>query len=190
MQKKHSKKHKVFISYYHKDDQEYKDYLDWKYSDYIINVSVKNGEYSSSLKGAYIKRLIREKKLRQASVIVILIGNNTKYRKHIDWEIYAGLKDSINGSSGIVGILLPEFPIRPRNKVYMRDLPPRLADNIKSRYAKLYKWEYAKDNFKHIIDEAYTRRIYKNIDNSRKQMIRNSYKRAKLIGKKGIKWVL
>lgn len=188
MQNKIAKKHKVFISYYHKDDQEYKEYLDWKYKEYIINVSVKNGEYGSSIKDAYIKRLIRENKLRQASVVVILIGSNTKYRKHIDWEIYAGLKGSINGSSGLVGILLPEFPIESRNKVYFRDLPPRLVDNIKSGYAKLYKWEYAKDNFKHIIDEAYTGRVYDRIDNSRKQMIRNSYKKAYLKRKReGIK---
>ena len=38
-------KHKVFISYYHQDDQYYKNYIDNWLSGNIINKSVKTGEY-------------------------------------------------------------------------------------------------------------------------------------------------
>ena len=61
----------------------------------------------------YIKRLIREDKISDSSVIVVLVGNNTKNRKHVDWEIYAGLRASINGNAGLIGIMLPSV-----NKTY------------------------------------------------------------------------
>ena len=51
-------KHKVFISYYHQDDQYYKNYIDNWLSGNIINKSVKTGEYDPDNSDEYIKRLI------------------------------------------------------------------------------------------------------------------------------------
>ena len=53
-------RHKVFISFYHKDDQAYKEYIDKYLSGNIINKSVKDGEYSTDSSDEYIMRLIRE----------------------------------------------------------------------------------------------------------------------------------
>lgn len=167
-------RHKTFISFYHRDDQKYKDYIDSHFAYNIINKSVKSGEYDSDNSDEYIKRLIREDKISDSSVVVVLVGANTKYRKHVDWEIYAGLRRSVNGNSGLVGILLPEI-VLPDNRYYSTDLPGRLADNVKSGYAKLYTWQYAMNHFEDIINTAYNERIslaYK-IDNSRLQMKRN-----------------
>jgi hypothetical protein len=167
----HKNKHKVFISFYHYDDQTYKDDIDNHLSDNIINKSVKSGEYDTDNSDEYIKRLIREDKVSDSSVVVVLVGNNTKKRKHVDWEIYAGLSASINGSSGLVGILLPTF-----SGASLEDIPARLADNVKSGYAKLYSWNDAVENFDSIIQEAFDSRISKKelMANSRPQKKYNS----------------
>lgn len=165
-------KHKVFISFYHKDDQKYKDYIDKYLSGNIINKSVSNGEYNPDNCDEYIKRLIREDKVSDASVIVVLVGPNTKNRKHVDWEIYAGLRDSVNGCSGLVCILLPEFPLTSDGRFYTKDLPAQLGDNVDSGYAKCYTWDYAIKHFDEIVETAFNDRktlINKKI-NSRIQM--------------------
>ena len=74
-------KHKVFISFYHNDDQKYKDYIDIYLSNNIINKSVMDGEYDTDDSDEYIKRLIREEKVSDSSVIVVLVGPNTKKKK-------------------------------------------------------------------------------------------------------------
>ena len=79
-------KHKVFISFYHHDDEKYKEYIDKYLSGNIINKSVMDGEYDPDNSDEYIKRLIREDKVSDSSVIVVLVGANTKGRKHVDWE--------------------------------------------------------------------------------------------------------
>jgi len=168
-------KHKVFISFYHRDDQWYKNYIDTYLSADIINKSVRDGEYSPDNSDEYIKRLIREDKISDSSVVVVLVGPNTKRRKHVDWEIYAGLRASVNGNSGLVGILLPEFPLTQDGRYFYSDMPKRLADNVRTDYAKIYTWDYAKTHFSEIIAEAFRNRILlkQNIDNSSPQMQRN-----------------
>lgn len=167
-------KHKVFISFYHYDDQKYKNYIDKYLSANIINKSVMDGEYDPDNSDEYIKRLIREDKVSDSSVIVVLVGPNTRKRKHVDWEISAGLRASVNASSGLVAILLPEFPING-NTFDTADVPARLGDNIDSGYAKAYTWDYAVNHFDAIIETAFNDRVTlrgKRV-NSRPQMQRN-----------------
>lgn len=168
-------KHKVFISFYHHDDQYYKDYIDKYLSKNIINKSVETGEYDSDNSDAYIKRLIREEKISDSSVVVVLVGPNTKKRKHVDWEIYAALRSSVNGNSGLVAIMLPSLTKLNNGKYYYSDMPPRLADNIRSKYADWYEWDYAIKHFDAIIEEAFNNRKTRKslIDNSRTQMQKN-----------------
>lgn len=165
-------KHKVFISFYHADDQYYKDYIDNYLSANIINKSVYTGEYNPDNSDEYIKRLIREDKISDSSVVVVLVGSNTKHRKHVDWEIYAGLRDSINGCSGLVGIMLPSIQKTPNGGYYYADMPARLADNVKSGFANVYSWDYAKVHFNEIVEEAFVNRktLHNKKDNSRLQM--------------------
>lgn len=168
-------KHKVFFSFYHYDDQLYKEYIDRNMSSRIINKSVMDGEYDPDNSDEYIKRLIREEKISDSSVVVVLIGPNTRRRKHVDWEIYAGLRASINGSSGLIGVLLPTFPLSDDGKYQYSQIPARLADNVKSGYAKVYTWEGFIRSFDSIIEDAFDSRITNRdkIDNSRVQMQRN-----------------
>ena len=165
-------RHKVFISFYHQDDQYYKDYIDKYLSQNIINKSVMSGEYDPDDSDEYIKRLIREDKISDSSVVVVLVGNNTKRRKHVDWEIYAGLRASINGNAGLIGIFLPGMRKAVNGGYYYDDMPARLADNIRSGYASYYDWSDAVIDFDNIIEQAFLARITKRhlIDNSRLQM--------------------
>lgn len=105
----------------------------------------------------------------------MLLGPNTKKRKHVDWEIYAGLRASVNGSSGLVGIILPEFSKTPDGICLYSDMPKRFADNVRTGYAKIYEWEYARTHFIEIVEEAFYNRISlkQRIDNSAPQMQRN-----------------
>lgn len=171
----YKQKHKVFISFYHYDDQKYKDYIDKYLSHNIINKSVALGKYSSDNSDEYIKRLIREEKISDSSVVVVLVGPNTKNRKHVDWEIYAGLRSSVNGNSALIGIFLPTMRKASGGGYYYADMPGRLADNIKSGYADFYDWDYAVKHFDSIIESAFNNRIARRskIDNSRIQMQKN-----------------
>jgi len=103
-------KHKVFISYHHFLDQEYKDFLE-EFNDehqIFINQSVQIGEIDDSLPTEQIRETIRDDYLRDSSVLILLVGLETKNRKHIDWEIYSSMRDSkLNKKSGILVINLP-----------------------------------------------------------------------------------
>lgn len=104
-------KHKVFISYYHSDDQNYKEEL-LKLNDrcdIFIDGSVGIGDIDdSNMNDDEIRVKIRDEYLKDTSVTIILIGKETKKRKHIDWEIYSSMRDGkINKKSGILVIQLP-----------------------------------------------------------------------------------
>ncbi len=167
--------HKVFISYYHKDDQFYRDKFEKNFGHLFISKSVKPGDIDSDLSDDYIKRLIQDDYISDSSVVLVLVGAKTKCRKHVDWEISAGLNKKVGGYSGLIGILLPTFTFDSDGKsYYYRDIPARLADNIKSEFAEIYKWDWvcgSDDRIKNAIETAFNNRVDKKekIDNSRKQ---------------------
>jgi len=170
-------KHKVFLSFYHKD-QNYKDDFERKFGHVFINKSVKKGEINPDLSTEYIKRLIQEDKITGTSVIVVLIGPKTYCRKHVDWEISAALNKKVGGYSGLIGILLPEYPLAYKNEYSNEDIPPRLADNVKSGYAKIYPWDWVCANEQRIrskIEEAFHSKNINSgkINNSREQFSYN-----------------
>lgn len=52
--------------------------------------------------------IIRDNYLRDTSVLILLVGTETKKRKHVDWEIYSSMRNSAkNRKSGILVINLP-----------------------------------------------------------------------------------
>lgn len=170
-----STRHKVFLSYYHKQDQCYKDRFEKLFGNQFINKSVKTGDINADTSDPYIKRLIQEGYLSDASVVVVLCGQNTWGRKHVDWEISGGLNTKLKGNSGLVGILLPTHPSFHENECNPATIPERLRHNIESGYAKLYNWTEDVDQIKEIIENAFQGR--KNgdlINNSKIQMQRNT----------------
>ncbi len=123
-------RHKVFISYYHKDDQDYKNYLvdsnryyyydieKRKYISPFDDYSVGFGDIDDEgMSSEQIRRIIRDDYISDASVLILLCGENTRFRKHIDWEIHTAMYDSDNNSQmGIVVINLPSI----KGKQYVR----------------------------------------------------------------------
>lgn len=102
--------HKVFISYHHDNDQWAKDALSkWaKEEKLFIDVSVDTGDIDDNLDDETIRIRIRDEYLRDSTVTILLVGEETKYRKHVDWELYSSMRDSPkNKKSGILVIMLP-----------------------------------------------------------------------------------
>ena len=103
-------KHKVFISYHHANDQWYKNELEKMNDifDIFVNRSVSLGDIDDEEEPQKIREIIRDKYLRDTSVLILLVGTETKNRKHVDWELYSSMRDSPkNGKSGVFVINLP-----------------------------------------------------------------------------------
>lgn len=164
-------RHKVFISYYHKEDRGYKKRFEELFDDLFINKSVHPGDIDSDNGDEYIKQLIQKEYIDDASVLVVLVGPNTYGRKHVDWEISAALNKKVGGYSGLLGICLPTHPDYGRDKHNPDMVPPRLVDNIKFGYAKFYDWTTDRSKIKKWVEEAFQNRINESdkIDNSREQ---------------------
>ncbi|HXY86855.1 MAG TPA: TIR domain-containing protein [Candidatus Acidoferrales bacterium] len=133
-------RHKVFLSYYHKDDERYRDKFEELFGHLFTNKSVREGDIRIDNSADYIRRLIRDDYITDISVIVVLVGRNTHCRKHVDWEISAAIGGWAGGHSGLLGILLPTYPGYSENEYDSRTIPQRLLDNMNSGYAKLIIW--------------------------------------------------
>jgi hypothetical protein len=102
--------HKVFISYHHRNDQFYKEQLLLlnRQGDIFLDQSVDTGDINDDLDDETIRELIRDEYLCESSVTILLVGTETKYRKHVDWELYSSMYDGrVNKKSGILVINLP-----------------------------------------------------------------------------------
>lgn len=103
-------KHKVFISYHHANDQAYKEALlnINNEHDLFIDASVDIGEIDGNLDDEAIRQKIRDEYLMDSSVTIVLVGVETKKRKHVDWEIYSSMYNGkVNKQSGVLVINLP-----------------------------------------------------------------------------------
>lgn len=102
--------HKVFVSNHHKNDRFYKNELIkfGKTFGVFIDRSVDTGDISENLSDQEIRTKIRDEYLQDSTVTVLLVGVETKERKHIDWEIYSSMFDGTrNKKSGILVVNLP-----------------------------------------------------------------------------------
>ena len=157
--------HKVFISYHHYKDQWHKNNLVEmaRQHEVFIDKSVDTGDIDDSLPDERIREIIRDEYLRDSTVTIVLVGEDTKRRKHVDWEIYSSMFDGqVNKKSGIlvVNLLGPsDYFTAPRqlekdvvypdierwttvsNRAeYERrypHMPTRIVDNLLKREAKI-----------------------------------------------------
>ena len=134
-----SYRHKVFVSYHHANDQEYRETFERWFSDVydiMVSKSVEIGEINPNLKTDTIRQKIRDEFLRDSTVTVVLIGAETWKRKHVDWEIGASIRDTkFNPRSGLLGILLPTYP-RPLGKphnYYYTTIPSEASRQHRTR---------------------------------------------------------
>lgn len=101
--------HKVFVSFHHANDQKYKEGLvSWAEKNKVfIDGSVDMGEIPEDWDDQKIREYIRDEHLKDTTVTVLLVGTETKKRKHIDWELYSSMYDgTVNKKSGIIVIFL------------------------------------------------------------------------------------
>ena len=131
-------RHKVFISYHHSSDQRYKDALVefGEKHDIFLDQSVNTGDISDHLTDEKIREMIRDEYLRDSSVTIVLVGTETKGRKHVDWEIYSSMIDGrVNKRSGILVVNLPTID----NK---HAWAPHGAEEKRVVYPDKTNWQY------------------------------------------------
>ena len=198
-------RHRVFISYYHHDDQRYKDYL-IKMQEFNIETmqmqsifedfSVHEKEIDDAgLSSEQIRCIIRDEYIKDATVLILLCGENTKKRKHIDWELHAVMYDSpANRQMGIIVINLPtikqgirasseeEKPLlsdfgqwysidnRAEFEAQYPYMPSRIIDNfVKEVPITVVEWSRIENHptiLKQLIDNAFNRRFDFTYDHS------------------------
>lgn len=170
-------KRKTFISYYHFEDQEYKEEFKNLFGDLITHKSVEDGDIDSDNSDGYIKQLIQKGYLADTTVLVVLIGLNTKHRKHIDWEISGALNYKVGDKySGLLGLILPDHPDFGTDQATYNLMPARLADNFRSEYAVIRDWTDDRTKMQEYIELAFEKRNTHsdNIDNTSIQMTKNT----------------
>ena len=87
---------RVFISFYHQDES-YKREFEHRFSDLyhvFISNSVQEGDIHPNTNVEAIRQRIRDVYLRDSTVTVVLIGNDTWKRKHVDWEIASSIRQT------------------------------------------------------------------------------------------------
>ena len=151
-------KRKTFLSYYHKDDQLYKNYFENLFGDLMINKSVQDGDIDSDNSDGYIKQLIQKEYLCDTTILVVLIGNNTKHRKHVDWEISGALNYKVGDHcAGLLGVVLPSHPDynKPKNHLDKSNYPKRFIENYESGYAVMIDWTENRIFMQNAIEKAF-----------------------------------
>lgn len=107
--------HRVFISYHHANDQWAKNRLDEVniIGGIFEDVSVNSGDIDDTyMTDEQIRVKVRDDYLKDSSVTIVLIGTETRLRKHVDWELYSSMRDSPkNKKSGIILVPLPSANI-------------------------------------------------------------------------------
>jgi hypothetical protein len=168
-------RHKVFISYYHYNDECYRNEFEKLFGHLFVNKSVQIGDIDTDNSTEYVKRLIQTNYITDTSVLVVLVGVKTYCRKHVDWEISAALNKKVGGYSGLVGLLLPTHPDYSKSHFNPETVPPRLVDNIRSGYANLYPWTTSEEDIRIWINQAFDNRVGKSglINNHGIQFINN-----------------
>ena len=75
-----SEKHKIFISYHHENDQPYKERLLGINAAHALffDQSVETGDIPDFLSDEDIRQKIRDEYLRDSTVTILLVGNETK----------------------------------------------------------------------------------------------------------------
>lgn len=197
--------HRVFISYHHDNDQWYKEELVrfGKENDIFEDWSVDTGDIDDNLPDPKIREIIRDEYLRESTVTILLVGTETKNRKHVDWELYSSMYNGTkNKKSGIIVINLPSTNntlcyachdgekeyvfshIQSWTSISMRKeyeerypyMPERIIDNwLNGAKISAIAWgDLTVGKLKYMIEKAYEDKEYCDYDLSRPMRRRNS----------------
>jgi hypothetical protein len=161
---------RVFVSYHHKGDQWYYDTFSSLFHDSYETI------YDNSLERVvesdnvdYVMRSIRENHISGTSCTVVLVGAATWGRKYVDWEI----KATLDKNHGLIGVCLPTTSTSAGGGIMV---PPRLNDNILSKFALWVSWTDLTSSAARLggyIAEARSRNTQL-INNARERRLRNA----------------
>lgn len=156
---------KVFVSYHHGKDQSRANYLRTVYGSDNTLIDRSLPEALDSNDNDYILSIIRTRHLKNSTVTIVLVGEETYKRKWVDWEIYSSLRTySGRTRNGLLAIMLPGANV----------VPARLQDNIDSGYAVMMRWENISHQLESKIEEAYSKRKFPElVKNWRPRRVRN-----------------
>lgn len=158
---------KVFVSYSHRLDQQAADDFRKIFADerdVFIDKSIREdiGDLQTESIKARLSSLIKD-----STVTVVLIGQETGGRSWVDWEIYHSLRKSYgNTRNGLLGIKIPDKTTW---------IPDRLSDNIPNM-GLIIDWPRDYRTLEKAIEQAYQKSIYGTPDLSRPLRQRNSYR--------------
>lgn len=171
---------KCFISYHKADEREVAKFIeDYGPTNFIYRrVSEMDRNIVDSTDTDYVMRRIRELYLSDSTVTIVLVGRCTWARRYVDWEVASTLRNDPNyGRSGLMAITLPSMAANAS-----RQLPPRVADNVKGAkgdegYARWWKYPTSTDQLEGYIEDAFDARTSRArlINNTRTRM---SYNRS------------
>jgi hypothetical protein len=126
-------KRKIFVSYHHGNDQEFKDQLVRFLSNSYQVIDRSLPDRIDSENPEYVIRTIRERYINGSSVTLILCGAETWARKYVDWET----KATLDAGHGLVGVGLGSAARNSQGHVVV---PGRYYDNCLSGYAIWSDW--------------------------------------------------
>ena len=161
-------KHRCFVSYHKVNSSAVKNFVE-EFSDVFTAKTVgvtDEDDFINSDDRDYVMRRIREKYLSNTTVTIVLIGECTKARKYVDWEIASTLRnDPVNGRSGLLGINMKSVGSRWL-------VPPRLEDNHDTEdktgsYALYKTYPSSAQVLLNAIQAAFDRRATHTPDNTR-----------------------
>ena len=115
-----------FVSYHDADFSEVESFIRQFGAEFIprcIGVTEQDG-FVGSLDDRYIMSRVREEKLGDSTVTIVLLGSQTWHQRFVDWEVAASLRDGpVQPRSGILAMPLPSMSNRAI-------LPERIMDNF------------------------------------------------------------
>ena len=161
-------KRKIFVSYHHSNDQEFKDQLVRFLAETYQVIDRSLPEPIGSENTEYVIRRIREKYINGSSVTLILCGAETWKRKYVDWET----KATLDAGHGLIGVRLGSAV---QNNLGNIIVPGRYHDNYSSGYAIWTDWNTftsSPEKARTLIEQSINKPA-SNIKNSRPLMSRN-----------------
>lgn len=154
----------VFISYYHKDAQQYKDALVDSNKKYqmFVDGSVDTGDIDDTkLTDEQIRIKIRDEYIKDADVLILLCGKNSKHRKHIDWELHAAMyRSSIKKPIPILIINLPDCSNECRRN---NDREKEIIENGRNlKWVSLSTYKEFKESYPDLPERVFKSLVNKN----------------------------
>ena len=111
----------------------------------------RTGDLESTSADAYIETMRRLHLVDSSTIVAVMVSRSSRGSRRIDWEIAAALgSDGTDGPAALFAVMLPDVPRRPPRAedrsaapfFEYETMPPRLADNVKSGYARIYDWSW------------------------------------------------